>query len=410
MKLRTVILSGCLEEINVLQDQISTSLTDRPKKLLVIINPNSGKRRALKVYRKYAVPLFEDCGIQADVWVTSKPKEPTEILKGYDLSQIDGIVAVGGDGIYCECINGLVHRVQRDNNVDQNNHKNDIIPASLPIGIIPAGSGDVIAQYLHGTRCPRTAVLHILLGGQVPANLVSLHEGGKLLSYSALVLGFGLFGDMMHDCEKFRWMGPTRYDVIPLANMFKRREFDVEVEYYQSKDSPPKRGRLYGRQISLPNGFIESSALSRKQRAKSTSDLKEAELKESVKEKGRVYAVDSHAITMKEKAGQMTPHFGQDSLKVYTTYKCSLTDHISQLTKVKNRKTDCYDFKFVRQHSVSGYSVNLESATTTNMDGRRILQKDFYVNCDGEAIRLSEPRFDVKFHNKVVRFFGDVIE
>lgn len=66
--------------------------------------------------------------------------------------------------------------------------------------------------------------------------------------------------------------------------MFKRREFDVEVEYFSGKkDEGIKRGRLYGRQISLPNGFIDSNSLSRKHRTKSTSDLrqKETEIKGS---------------------------------------------------------------------------------------------------------------------------------
>ena len=54
-----------------------------------------------------------------------------------------------------------------------------------------------------------------------------------------------------------------------------------------------------------------------------------------------MYAVDSHAIMMKEKAGTMTPHFGQESLMVYTTHKCTLSDHVAQLTKVKNKNVDC---------------------------------------------------------------------
>lgn len=67
-------------------------------------------------------------------------------------------------------------------------------------------------------------------------------------------------------------------------------------------------------------------------------------LVESTKEEGRVYAVDSHPIMMKEREGRMTPHFGQNSLMVYTTHKCTLSDHVSQLTKVKNEKPDCVSF------------------------------------------------------------------
>lgn len=73
------------------------------------------------------------------------------------------------------------------------------------------GSGDYVAKYLHGTRDVVTATIKIILGYTVQTNVASLHEGGKLVSYSGLLLGFNLFGEMMHDCEKFRNLGPIRY-------------------------------------------------------------------------------------------------------------------------------------------------------------------------------------------------------
>lgn len=73
------------------------------------------------------------------------------------------------------------------------------------------GSGDYVAKYLHGTRDVVTATIKIILGNTVQTNVASLHEGGKLVSYSGLLLGFNLFGEMMHDCEKFRNLGPIRY-------------------------------------------------------------------------------------------------------------------------------------------------------------------------------------------------------
>ncbi|XP_076092305.1 ceramide kinase-like isoform X1 [Mytilus galloprovincialis] len=407
LKVKTLVLHGDEEDAQMLHSDIEHILKDRPRRLLVIINPNSGKRKGMKIYQKVAAPLFQLCGLKAHVIVTKKQKEPTDILKNYNLSNIDGIVTVGGDGLYCECMNGLIARVQRDNNVNVNCHNTDIVSASIPMGIIPAGSGNVIVQYLHGTKCARTAVLHILLGGNVESNVCSAHEGGKLLSYSALILGFGLFGDMMHDCEKFRWMGPLRYNVVPVASMFKRREIDVEIEYYSAnKEKATKRIKGLGKQISLPNGFMIPSSKSKIQRTKSTPGvLDSSDVQECEKEEGRVYAVDTHAIMMKEKSGRMIPSFGQDSLMVYTTHKCTLSDHVSQLTKVKNEQPDCYDYKFVSKHKVSSYKVRLLNATVS--ENTKTLQKDFFLNCDGEVIRITEPEFDVKLHKKAVRIFGN---
>ena len=43
------------------------TISGRPKRLLVVINPNAGKKKGLKVYQKFAVPLFDLCDVKADV-------------------------------------------------------------------------------------------------------------------------------------------------------------------------------------------------------------------------------------------------------------------------------------------------------------------------------------------------------
>ncbi|CAG2233626.1 unnamed protein product [Mytilus edulis] len=186
--------------------------------------------------------------------------------------------------------------------------------------------------------------------------------------------------------------------ICPCGVDVQEKEIDVEIEYYSAnKEKATKRIKGLGKQIYLPNGFMIPSCKSKIQRTKSTPECE--------KEEGRVYAVDTHAVMMKEKSGRMTPSFGQDSLMVYTTHKCTLSDHVSQLTKVKNEQPDCYDYKFVSKHEVSSYKVRLLNATVS--ENTKTLQKDFYLNCDGEVIRLTEPEFDVKLHKKAVRIFGN---
>ena len=64
-----------------------------------------------------------------------------------------------------------------------------------------------------------------------------------------------------------------------------------------------------------------------------------------------------------------------------------------------------YDYKFVSKHKVSSYKVRLLNATVS--ENTKTLQKDFFLNCDGEVIRITEPEFDVKLHKKAVRIFGN---
>jgi diacylglycerol kinase family enzyme len=62
----------------------------------------------------------------------------------------DGIVCVGGDGIVNEVLNGLLCRD------DQN------VAASVPIGIIPAGSDNSLVWTVLGVKDPISAALSIV--------------------------------------------------------------------------------------------------------------------------------------------------------------------------------------------------------------------------------------------------------
>lgn len=404
---------GTEEKCDALHSEIQQHLQDvkRPKRLLVVINPDSGKRKGEKVYKKYAAPLFKMCNIQTHIVVTPRPSEMREMLMSMDLSEIDGIVVVGGDGWYCECMTGLILAEQEKAGINTDDTESILRQCPVPVGIIPAGSGDVIVQYLHGTRDVTTAILRIILGSTVPTNSVSLHEGGKLISYSGLVLGFGLFGDMMFDCEQFRWMGPSRYEVIPVKTMFtKRRVVDVEVEYLPADDSQKiDRSALFERQLSCP--VKRHSEIQKRHRIKSTPDL-DLLRNDWKKTDGKVYAVDTHPISMKESSGIMTPRFGEEEMNLILTDKCSLMKHMNQLMMVKDKKPECYDFDFVRKIPVKGYRVKLPSTpiTTDKVSGEKCLAKSYYINCDGNFIKLKQPQFEVRLHSKVMKLFGTVVD
>ena len=51
----------------------------------------------------------------------------------------------------------------------------------------------------------------LFLGDVTRTNVAGVHQYGVLSVYACLVLGFGLCGRMVRDCEKTRWMGPSRY-------------------------------------------------------------------------------------------------------------------------------------------------------------------------------------------------------
>ena len=65
------------------------------------------------------------------------------------------------------------------------------------------------------------------------------------------------------------------------------------------------------------------------------------------------------------------------------------------------------DFDFVKPVRTTHYRVKLSSAkVVTDENGNRTTASKFYVNADGEAIRLETPEFEVKLHPCAMPIYG----
>jgi hypothetical protein len=111
----------------------------RPHNLLVFINPVGGKGRAKRIYSKKVAPIFELAGISSEVITTVRQNHARDTLREYDLSKVDGVVSIGGDGMFTEILHGLMARTLADNNIDQLTPETVLPRPSLRVGIIPAG-------------------------------------------------------------------------------------------------------------------------------------------------------------------------------------------------------------------------------------------------------------------------------
>lgn len=113
------------------------------RKMLVLLNPKSGSGKARQTFQKFVVPVFVEAEIPYEVKVTKHANYAREFARIRDLYAWRSIVVVGGDGIYFEVINGLLERPDWEKAVK-----------SIPIGIIPCGSGNGLAKTIaHNYRC-----------------------------------------------------------------------------------------------------------------------------------------------------------------------------------------------------------------------------------------------------------------
>lgn len=135
-------LSIMVNAIRNLSQSIPSSETRVTKqdeeRILVIVNPNSGKKSGVNIYDMTLRPMLEQAGIAYDCLITSHAKHAEERMKKQsstsdfrDISDYTGIVLVGGDGTIHEVIQGIHQRADR----------NEIL-GRLKLGAIGAGTSN----------------------------------------------------------------------------------------------------------------------------------------------------------------------------------------------------------------------------------------------------------------------------
>ena len=139
------------------------------KKLLFIMNPYAGTRRANR-YLSDIIGIFNAADYEVTVYMTSGPGNCRQIVEDR-AAEADLLVCCGGDGTFNEALSGLMSR-----------------GLDMPIGYIPAGSANDFANSLHLSLNVCQAARDIV-SGQV-ARYDAGRFGDRIFSY---VASFGAF-------------------------------------------------------------------------------------------------------------------------------------------------------------------------------------------------------------------------
>ena len=142
---------------------------DKAKKLLLIVNPVSGKKMA-KRYMMKMINRFDEAGYSVTACCTQKNKNAYDITlsrgAGFDL-----IVCVGGDGTLKETVAGVM-KLGKD----------------IPLGFIPLGSTNDFAKSLGIPIDVSDAVDAIINGTPMPVDMGVFGKDSFIY-----VAGFGNF-------------------------------------------------------------------------------------------------------------------------------------------------------------------------------------------------------------------------
>jgi ceramide kinase len=225
---------------------------NRPKNLLVFINPFGGKKKAPQIYREKVEPILRLSGINYTVILTQRANHARDLLldiESNDLCDYHGFVCVGGDGMFAELLNGMIIRRQKQEGVDYMSPSVSLSRPVVPVGVIPAGSTDAVSFGVTGINDPVTSTVHVIFGKTINIDISAVHENstseGKLLRYATSVLGYGFLADVLVDSEKNRWMGPKRYDWAGFKKLLSLKAYEGEIKLrISTSDGSPRDSDL----------------------------------------------------------------------------------------------------------------------------------------------------------------------
>lgn len=198
------------------------------KSILVFVNPVSGKRIALKVYKKYVEPMLKEAGIKVELIVTTHAYHAKEYVANpeNDLLRYCCILTVGGDGILAEVINGVISR--GTNPADGSEQGEGLaLLKQIPIVPIPGGTGNGVSKSIlfavKEDSSPLNAVFNVIKGKPFPLDLSRVVTKDGKTHYAFLMLAWGVVSDIDIHSETLRFLGEIRLTIYGVYYALARR-------------------------------------------------------------------------------------------------------------------------------------------------------------------------------------------
>ncbi|EEE57506.1 ceramide kinase isoform X1 [Oryza sativa Japonica Group] len=447
---------------------------DRPKSLMVFVHPLCGKGRGCKNWETVA-PLFERAKVKTKVIVTQRAGHAYDTLASLsdkDLKKFDGVIAVGGDGLFNEILNGLLSTRHTNsypptpegfgyfrNNMKCQEHRNndlsnseltgddanaisgssntpddhepllsttrstgldisssdssdepcngDQVPlVSFPnnwfrLGIIPSGSTDAIVLSTTGERDPVTSALLIILGRRISLDIAQVvrwksspsAEVSPTVRYAASFAGYGFYGEVIRESEKYRWMGPARYDFSGTMVFLKHRSYEAKVAFLENGNTHSLTASAennangvqtlqyhqnrHRKTICRTNCLICKGTSTSEQNSEDEnpdSSRTACETPKWVWSKGRFLSVGAAVISCRNERAPdglvADAHLSDGFLHLLLIRDCPLPFYLWHLTQFTKKGSDPLSFKFVEHHKTQAFTfISSHDESVWNLDG-----------------------------------------
>ncbi|KAJ3033346.1 hypothetical protein HDV00_006480 [Rhizophlyctis rosea] len=202
---------------------------DAHKKVLLILNPVGGTKKAMKIYRKVVAPMFRLAGRELELKPTKYALHATEIARSLDTTAYSALLTLSGDGVFHEVVNGLLTRPDWEE------------ARKLPVGFIGGGSANAMSRNIDALT-PELAALAVIQGETRPMDVFSVTQNG-VVTYSHLQVMWALLADLDIESDRYRWLGSERFTLAAIIRLIKLRTYRGNL-YYLPVNSTGQSGTL----------------------------------------------------------------------------------------------------------------------------------------------------------------------
>lgn len=203
-------------------------LLPRPCRVLVLLNPQGGKGKALQLFQSRVQPFLEEAEITFKLILTERKNHARELVCAEELGHWDTLAVMSGDGLMHEVVNGLMERPDWETAIQK------------PLCSLPGGSGNALAASVnHYAGYEQVTNEDLLINCTLllcrrrlsPMNLLSLHTASGLRLYSVLSLSWGFVADVDLESEKYRRLGEIRFTVGTFFRLASLRIYQGQLAY-----------------------------------------------------------------------------------------------------------------------------------------------------------------------------------
>ena len=167
-----------------------------PREIALLTNPTSGKGKGGR-FRDAALGRLRDAGLEVRTLQGESADEALDLARGAVAEGIDALVVCGGDGMVHLGLQATAR-------------------TGIPLGIIPAGTGNDVARYFDLPRKdPVAAADRVIAGTQ---RVVDLAQSGD--RYFVTVMAAGFDAIVNERANRMTWpKGQMRYNLATLAEL-----------------------------------------------------------------------------------------------------------------------------------------------------------------------------------------------